>query len=96
LSAYLATKQLLLVVDNCEQVVEAAPDLARLLAETTSMKMIATSREPLRVAAEQVYPVRPLEPPEAVALFVARAQAAEPTFALAPENAAAVADLRTA
>ena len=109
LRAYLATKELLLVVDNLEQVVEAAGDLARLLAAAPRVRLLATSREALHVAAERVYPVPPLGLPDprapgeaadiarcdAVALFVERAGAVDPSFAITNANAATVAAICT-
>jgi predicted ATPase/class 3 adenylate cyclase len=91
LTAFLATKELLLVVDNLEQVVEAASDLARLLADAPRLALLATSREALRVAAERVYPVPPLGDSAAVDLFVERARAVEPSFEVTPGNAETVA-----
>ena len=105
LAAYLAAKRTLLVLDNCEQVIEAAADAAALVAACPRLVILATSREPLRVRSEQEYPVSPLALPDAegtaeleelarvpaVALFVARASASDPRFTLTEENAAAVA-----
>ena len=105
LGAYLATKDLLLVVDNLEQVVEAAPDLARLLAAAPGVRLLATSREALHVAAERAYPIPPLGLPDpqttgdaadvgrsdAVALFVERARAVDPSFEVTDANAATIA-----
>ncbi|WP_238011703.1 LuxR C-terminal-related transcriptional regulator [Dactylosporangium sp. AC04546] len=92
----------LLLVDNCEHVVaEAAAVVAELLGGG-SLAVLATSREPLGVPGEVVYPVPPLDVPEdgaavgdsaAVRLFVERAAAASPGFALTDANAAAVAAL---
>ena len=107
LSAYLAPKELLLVLDNFEQIIGGAPTLADLLAQAPHVKLIVTSREPLHIAGEQVFPVPPLALPDprragepaaiagcaSVRLFVARAQSVEPGFALTPQNAAAVAEL---
>jgi predicted ATPase/class 3 adenylate cyclase len=106
LIAYLAAKRILLVLDNCEQVIEAAPDIAELLAACPQLAILATSREPLNVRSEQEYPVSPLALPgieqsqladlgrvPAVALFVARASASDPRFALTEENAAAVVEI---
>ncbi|MEV5573228.1 BTAD domain-containing putative transcriptional regulator [Spirillospora sp. NPDC052269] len=82
----------LLVLDNCEHVVDAVADLAgRLLAAAPGLTVLATSREPLGVAGERVRAVPPLEPGNAERLFAARAAAAVPGFALTGENAAAVA-----
>ncbi len=107
LSAYLAPKELLLVLDNFEQIIGGAPTLAEILAHAPHVKLIVTSREPLHIAGEQVYPVPPLALPDSrhvrepaaiadcasVRLFVVRAQAVEPGFALTPQNASAVAEL---
>jgi predicted ATPase/DNA-binding SARP family transcriptional activator len=89
----LAESELLLVVDNFEQVLPAASGIARLLAAAPRLKVIVTSRAPLHIAAEREFPVPPLAEDEAAELFVARAQAANPTFALSEQNAAAVAEL---
>ena len=78
----LASSELLLLVDNFEQVITAAPSIARLLAAAPRVKVIVTSRAPLRVAAEREVPVPPLADDEAAELFIARAQAADPAFAL--------------
>ncbi len=64
LAAYLAEKELLLVIDNLEQVLDAAPLLARALSATRAVKLLSTSREALHVAAERVYPVPPLGVPD--------------------------------
>src|SRR5262249_59590545 len=87
-----------------EQVVAAAPRIASLLAACADLKIMATSRATLRVAGEHVFPVPPLALPdpfipqplpdltesEAVALFIQRARAVAPNFALTEGNAAAV------
>jgi len=105
LAAHLRERQLLLVLDNCEQVVEAAPEVAALRAACPGLRVLATSRVALRVRGEQVYPVPPLATPAmgrlpstealeevaAVVLFVQQARAALPTFALTSSNVAAVA-----
>ena len=104
LARRLASKHLLLVLDNCEQVIGAAADLVSLLASCPRITVLATSREPLRLRAEQVIPVPPLALPDAdrlslaalaavpsVALFVERARAADPTFLPSEENAGAIA-----
>jgi predicted ATPase len=89
----LANAELLLLVDNFEQVLPAAGTIARLLEAAPRLKMVVTSRAPLRVAAERDFPVPPLADDEAAELFIARAQAANPEFALSEQNAAAVAEL---
>ena len=104
---FLAAKHLLLVVDNCEHLPAAAPFIARLPAACSSLTVLATSREPLDVHAEHVYPVYPLALPErrtatdpdalagvdAVTLFCERARAHDPGFELDAVNADAVAEI---
>jgi predicted ATPase/class 3 adenylate cyclase len=80
LAEHLADKSLLLLFDNFEHVVEAAPGLADLLASCPNVHLLVTSRELLRVPGEQAYPVPPLEPEDGTELFVARARAALPSF----------------
>ena len=97
----------LLILDNLEQVVGAARDIDALLARCPGVVMLATSRTVLGLRAEREYPVPPLPLPAdptgvptaelaaspAVALFVDRARAARPDFALTERNAAAVAEI---
>jgi predicted ATPase/class 3 adenylate cyclase len=104
---HLQERHLLLVLDNCEQVLESASDIATLLAACPHLSILATSREPLHIRAEREIAVAPLPLPApgrlpslaelasvpAVALFVDRAQAASAGFALTPDNAAAVAGI---
>lgn len=103
----LRSRSLLLLLDNCEHVLAAMVDIARLLAACTRIKVLATSRTPLEIYGETVYRVEPLALPadsdlqdpaglvqsDAVAMFVARAQAVNAGFALTPENATLVARL---
>lgn len=94
LRAALADKRVLLVVDNCEHLIAGAADLcARILADAPEVRVLATSREPLRVLGEQVVPVEPLDAPDAVRLFATRVAAAQPGFAVTEANAASVAAL---
>jgi predicted ATPase/class 3 adenylate cyclase len=101
LKDHLLDKRLLLLLDNFEQVVEAAPDVSRLLAACPEVKVLVTSREPLHLPGEQEYPVRPLSVPdpgllsqyEAVALFLQRAQAVRPGFQISNDSAPAVAEI---
>jgi predicted ATPase/DNA-binding CsgD family transcriptional regulator len=105
LAQALARRQLLLVLDNCEQVIGAAAELcARLLLGADDVRVLATSREPLRIAGEVRYRLGPLTLPdpddlaaatecEAVTLFADRARQVEPGFALDEKTAAAVAHL---
>src|SRR5882672_1162811 len=101
----LGTKKLLLVIDNCEHVIEAATGMAEaLLRASPGVALLATSREPLRVSGEYVYRVPPLGVPAednrdvqdvfrhgAVKLFVSRAHAAEPRYVAEGRVAAATA-----
>ena len=77
---YLRRKELLLILDNFEQIVDAAPTVATLLAECPTLYILVTSQQPLRLRAEQRFPVAPLTLPAAVELFVQRAQAIDPAY----------------
>src|SRR6266536_2235722 len=87
------TAPLLVVLDNCEHVLGAAPALSRVLAAAPRMTVLATSREPLHVAGERAYPVSPLRSDAAVTLFVERAQAARPDFELTETNEPSLAEI---
>ena len=105
--AILRGRDFLLVLDNFEQVVSAAPRLADLIGSCPRLKLLVTSRETLRIEGEQEFPVPPLALPDsarpvsvteiercaAVALFVQRARAIRPDFALTDENLSAVAEI---
>jgi predicted ATPase len=105
LHAYLREKRLLLVLDNFEHVLKAAPEVAQLIEAYPRLSVLATSRAPLRVRGEQEYPVPPLALPASTIapsaeelvgsasgrLFVERAREASPTFELTPHNSGAVA-----
>ncbi len=107
LIAFLNDKAILLVLDSFEQIVDAASDVAALLAACPSLTLLVTSREPLRIRAEREIPIGPLPLTQqtdaasldamrrvpAIALFVARASASKPDFDLTVENAAAVAEI---
>ncbi|HVS48345.1 MAG TPA: NB-ARC domain-containing protein [Candidatus Dormibacteraeota bacterium] len=108
LLSYLRDKELLIVLDNCEHLLEPAALLVtEIMKGASGVRVIATSREPLTVAGEHVVPVPPLELPspdtteglarlrqnEAVLLFTERAAAAAGKFELTPSNRAAVANL---
>ena len=104
---YLGEKCMLLLVDNFEQVLEAAPVVTELLSGAPNLKVLATSRIPLRLYGEHEYAVPPLALPdperlpsvesltqyEAVRLFVERAQAAKADFSVTNEKAQAVAEI---
>jgi predicted ATPase/transcriptional regulator with XRE-family HTH domain len=104
---YLRAKRLLLVLDNFEQVADAATGVAALLTTAPSLTVLVTSRVALRVHGAQEFPVPPLALPattatpgvdtvaasEAVRLFVERAREARPDFALTADNASAVASI---
>ncbi|MER7212125.1 BTAD domain-containing putative transcriptional regulator [Streptosporangium sp. NPDC000239] len=85
LIAALADRVLLLVLDNCEHLVEeVAPLAARLLAACPRLRVLATSREPLGITGEHLWQVRPLDDEAAVRLFTDRARAVRRGFAVAP------------
>ena len=82
----LAQQELLLIVDNAEHLVEAAPLFARLVARAPRLTVLVTSRAVLHVSGEHVFPVAPLEEDAAVELFVGRARLLEPAFDRTLEN----------
>ena len=71
---HVGERELLLLLDNFEQVVEAVPDLSKLLQACPNLRLLVTSRELLRISGEVEYPIPPLAEPEAVELFCVRAQ----------------------
>ncbi|PQM45422.1 LuxR C-terminal-related transcriptional regulator [Mycobacterium talmoniae] len=108
LADYLREREVLLVLDNCENVVDAVARLADiLLSRCARLRILATSREPLRITGETIYAVLPLSVPpreasgppsglhafEAVGLFIDRARAVHPDFELSDVNSAAVAKI---
>src|SRR5206468_4597010 len=74
LAEHIGERELLLLLDNFEQVVEAASGLASLLESCPNLCLLVTSRELLRIRGEVEYPVPPLAEPEAVELFCARSR----------------------
>jgi predicted ATPase len=104
---YLRNSHLLLVLDNIEQVISVAPQLAQMLEYAPQLKVLLTSREPLQIRGEWTVPVPPLALPEpahlpdlqtlgqipAVALFLERAREVDAGFALTHENAQAIAEI---
>jgi predicted ATPase/DNA-binding XRE family transcriptional regulator len=107
LQRYLRDRRLLLLLDNFEQVIAAAPQVAALLAAAPGLKVVVTSREALRLRGEHEFAVPPLALPDrrrlpspealsqvaAVRLFLARALEVKPDFAVTDANAAAVAEI---
>jgi non-specific serine/threonine protein kinase len=107
LKDYLRERQMLLVLDNFEQVVEAAPHIAELLSAANRLKILITSRILLHLSAEREYAVPPLALPdefkdisldelsnyEAIKLFAERAKNTKPNFALSEQNAQAIAEI---
>ncbi len=104
---FLHDKRAILILDNFEHVIGAAPQIAELLGACAPLRILVTSREPLHLTWEQTLPVPPLELPDpsqaadpgraalapAVAFFIQRAAAVAPDFALTPENCSAVAEI---
>ncbi len=105
LAAHVAGREVLIVLDNCEQVRDGVAVLVdAMLARPGPSRILATSREPLSVAGEQRYPVRALSLPatsqlaavlaaDSVCVFADRARLATPEFEVGPDNAAAIADI---
>ncbi|HSC51532.1 MAG TPA: adenylate/guanylate cyclase domain-containing protein [Gaiellaceae bacterium] len=93
LTDYLRDRRMLLVLDNLEQVVDAGPVLADLLASAPGLKVVATSRTPLRLSLERAYAVSPLALDESVPLFAERARAAGADFTVSEANEAVVAEI---
>ena len=85
--ALIGDRKALLLLDNLEQIVTAAPEIARIVERCPELRIVTTSRTPLRIDAEREYPLAPLEIDSAVVLFVERAGAA----AESPDSEAAVA-----
>jgi len=104
---FLGEKRLLLILDNFEQILAAAPVVGQLLRGAPNIKIVVTTRAALHVYGEQEFPVPPLGLPdlkhlpsleslsqyEAVALFIQRAMAAKPDFVVTNENAPAIAEI---
>jgi predicted ATPase len=103
ITAHLSEKNLLMLIDNFEQVVNAAPVVSELLAAAPGLKVLVTSRRPLRLYGESEFPLSPLavavdsservEEAAAVQLFVQRARWARPGFSMTAENSAVIAEI---
>jgi predicted ATPase/DNA-binding SARP family transcriptional activator len=89
-TGFVADRELLLVADNLEQVVDAGPDLGGLLAASPRSKLVTTSRAPLRIRGEHELPVPPLGEAAASELFLARARALDPRLELSEADAECV------
>jgi predicted ATPase/DNA-binding XRE family transcriptional regulator len=89
-TTFLQEKHVLLILDNFEQIIEAAPFVANLLSTCQHLSVLVTSRVPLRLRAEQVIPLAPLPIEDAVALFQDRATAIRPGGVYAPQEVAAI------
>jgi predicted ATPase/DNA-binding SARP family transcriptional activator len=93
-AAHVADRQMLIVLDNCEHLIDACAGLAqRLLTSCPNLRIIATSREALRIGGEVDWRVPSLAPSEAERLFVQRARSASSRFSLSKENAGAVTEV---
>ena len=104
---FLQTRQTLLILDNFEQVLSAAPLVKEFLAESAQIKIIVTSRAALHLKSEREFPVQPLDAPPpnaafsieklnefpAIELFKTRAQSVRPNFALTDENIKIIAEI---
>jgi predicted ATPase/DNA-binding CsgD family transcriptional regulator len=104
LAGFLRERKVLLVLDNFEQLPDAGSIVVGLLSETTELRIVITSRAPLRISGEQEFPVAPLRVPdpgvetvpsnivdcESMRLFAARAAAVAPHFIIDDDNAAAI------
>ena len=102
---YLRSKQILLILDNFEQVVQAAPVVSDLLRTTAELKVLVTSRTSLRLSGEHEYPIPPMSVPgpqllpdldklpayESIDLFLQRARSVKPDFTLTEDNAVVIA-----
>lgn len=106
LQSHLGNAQALVLLDNFEHLIAAAPVVAQILQATVALRVVVTSRAPLHVSGEQEYEVPPLQVPdpqrataaavacyESVRLFTERACSAQPSFALDEQNAAVVAGI---
>ena len=92
----IAEKDLLLCLDNLEQLLDAAPFVGDLLARCPGLRLLVTSRSPLKLAGEREYPLPPLQADEALELFAARARAVAPDFAFGRARGDDPRDLRAA
>lgn len=93
-TAWLATKLALLILDNCEHLVDGCAEFCdNILKLCPSLTILATSREPLEVPGEARWPISPLQTPEAVLLFEARARLVAPNFKVESSNVGPVTEI---
>ena len=92
-SEHLRDRELLLILDNLEHLLPIAQQISELIAATPGLRVLATSQAPLRVQGESVLALESLEPDAAIALLVERARELQPSFAVTPDNTAAVTKL---
>jgi predicted ATPase len=90
LPEHIGERQMLVVVDNLEQVVAAAPEIAGLVGSCPGLQLLCTSREPLRIAPEREYPLKPLPESPAIELLRQRVAAVAPVIEVSYEVAAAI------
>ncbi len=94
LAEMIGDREMVIVLDNCEHVIATAAEVAEdLLGRCPALRLLATSREGLRVGGETVWPVPPLATDDAVTLFVARANATGAVLALSDDDRAVIADI---
>ncbi len=88
-----SSRRLLVVLDNCEHVLDAAAECAEAIVADGESVVLATSREPLAVTGEHIFPVSSLPSDAAMALFADRARAADPSFAVGERNRPGVSEI---
>ncbi len=107
LKNYLASRELLLVLDNYEHIIKSAPLVGDLLSAAPGLSILVTSREVLKIYGERIYPINPLKLPEqasvqtaaslskygAIALFTQRAAAVKPDFIMTADNASSIVEI---
>ena len=94
LADVIGEQELVMILDNCEHLINAAAEVAEwLLRRCPNLRLLATSREGLRIGGETIWPVPPLDADDAVSLFLARAEASGATIELVDSGSAAIADI---
>ncbi|HEY3485362.1 MAG TPA: BTAD domain-containing putative transcriptional regulator, partial [Ilumatobacteraceae bacterium] len=96
LAEAIGDREMLIVLDNCEHLIDAAAELAEdLVRRCPQLRLVVTSREGLRVGGETIWPVPPLAADDAISLFVDRARAAGSSLAPSDDHLAVIADICT-